>query len=179
MNPAQAAGRASASAAWTTSPSPARAGFIFRVGEALFAGFVVRQEGEVRGWIDRCPHAGMPLALMPDRYLTREGDLILCASHGALFRPLDGVCVAGPCAGRALRPWPVRIEGRGGPDGLGSRLGGEGRTASTRDSAASLTSSPPFSGVARPGSEPMRPSAKRARKSAASRIGPVGAICGA
>lgn len=90
---------------------PGARGFIFHVGEALFAGFVVRQEGEVRGWIDRCPHAGMPLALMPGRYLTREGDLVLCASHGALFRPLDGVCVGGPCAGRALTPWPVRIEG--------------------------------------------------------------------
>src|SRR5438046_2718184 len=51
--------------------------------------------------------------------------------------------------------------------------------ASAGPCTASLTSAPPFSGVARAGSEPMRPSAKRARKSEASRIGPVGAICGA
>ena len=90
---------------------PGARGFSFRSGEALFAGFVVRAGGEVRGYEDHCPHAGMPLALIPHRYLTREGDLILCASHGALFRPTDGVCVGGPCAGRSLTPWPVRIEG--------------------------------------------------------------------
>jgi nitrite reductase/ring-hydroxylating ferredoxin subunit len=83
---------------------------MFRSGEALFLGFVVRSGGEVTGWIDRCPHAGMPLALAPDRYLTREGDLILCSSHGALFRPRDGLCVGGPCAGRRLIPWPVRVQ---------------------------------------------------------------------
>ena len=91
--------------------SPGSRGFLFRAGDYVFAGFVVRQGDEVRGWIDRCPHAGMPLALMPDRYLTREGDLVLCASHGALFRPLDGVCVGGPCAGQSLISWPVRLEG--------------------------------------------------------------------
>jgi nitrite reductase/ring-hydroxylating ferredoxin subunit len=90
---------------------PGARGFTFRDGEALFAGFVVRQAGEVRGYEDHCPHAGMPLALMPDRYLTREGDLILCASHGALFRPTDGQCIGGPCAGKALTAWPVRLTG--------------------------------------------------------------------
>jgi nitrite reductase/ring-hydroxylating ferredoxin subunit len=90
--------------------SPGARGYTFREGDYIFAGFVVRLGAEVRGWIDRCPHAGMPLALMPDRFLTREGDLVLCASHGALFRPLDGVCIGGPCAGQRLTPWPVRIE---------------------------------------------------------------------
>jgi nitrite reductase/ring-hydroxylating ferredoxin subunit len=84
-------------------------GFLFRDGERLFLGFVVYRDGVARGFVDRCPHAGMPLAPMPDRYLTREGDLILCGAHGALFRPADGVCVAGPCAGKALEPWPVTI----------------------------------------------------------------------
>jgi nitrite reductase/ring-hydroxylating ferredoxin subunit len=90
---------------------PGARGFMFREGDALFLGFITRSSDAVTGWIDRCPHAGMPLAIMPDRYLTREGDLILCASHGALFRPADGACVGGPCAGQALTPWPVRIEG--------------------------------------------------------------------
>ena len=86
---------------------PGAKGFLFREGDAMFLGFVVRLGETVRGYIDHCPHAGMPLALLPNRYLTREGDLILCSSHGALFRPLDGVCVAGPCAGKSLEAWPV------------------------------------------------------------------------
>jgi nitrite reductase/ring-hydroxylating ferredoxin subunit len=89
---------------------PGALGFAFRSGEALFAGFLVRRNGTVRGFVDHCPHAGMPLALLPGRYLTTEGDFILCSSHGALFRPKDGVCVAGPCAGKALEPWPVAVE---------------------------------------------------------------------
>ena len=89
---------------------PGARGFSFRRGDAAFFGFVVRAGGEIRGWIDRCPHAGFPLALFGDRYLTREGDLILCATHGALFRPLDGACVGGPCAGARLTSWPVRVE---------------------------------------------------------------------
>jgi nitrite reductase/ring-hydroxylating ferredoxin subunit len=90
---------------------PGARGFFFREGEKLFMGFVVRLAGRVYGYIDRCPHAGMPLALLPNRYLTPEGDLVLCSSHGALFRITDGFCLGGPCAGRALWPWPVRIEG--------------------------------------------------------------------
>lgn len=75
-----------------------------------FAGFVVRVGETVSGWVDSCPHAGWALA-MGDRYLTREKDLILCAGHGALFRREDGVCIAGPCAGRGLEPWPVAVRG--------------------------------------------------------------------
>ena len=92
-------------------PDPGAKGFVFRSGEALFAGFVVRKDGAVRGFVDRCPHTGTPLAVFADRYLTRDRDLLLCATHGALFRPGDGVCVAGPCAARALWPWPVVLEG--------------------------------------------------------------------
>ncbi|MBX3481281.1 MAG: Rieske (2Fe-2S) protein [Caulobacter sp.] len=91
---------------------PGARGFRFRVDDLQFAGFVVRAGGTLSGWVDSCPHAGWPLA-MADRYLTREKDLILCAGHGALFRLEDGVCVAGPCAGRALEPWPVRIRDGG------------------------------------------------------------------
>jgi nitrite reductase/ring-hydroxylating ferredoxin subunit len=88
---------------------PGAKGFFFRAGDQIFMGFVVRRDGEVRGFIDRCPHTGTPLAAMPDRYLTREGDLIVCSTHGAMFRPKDGLCLAGPCEGRSLWPWAVVV----------------------------------------------------------------------
>ena len=89
---------------------PGSRGFMFRQGDQLFLGFVTRAGGEVTGWVDYCPHAGMPLAVVPNRYLTRDGNFILCASHGALFQPDTGLCVGGPCGGKFLTPWPVRIE---------------------------------------------------------------------
>ncbi len=91
-------------------PDPGSRGFLFRAGESLFLGFVVRQGDTIHGYIDRCPHAGMPMALTPNRYLTREGDLIVCSAHGALFRPDDVLCVGGPCAGKSLTPWPVTVD---------------------------------------------------------------------
>jgi nitrite reductase/ring-hydroxylating ferredoxin subunit len=90
-------------------PDPGSKGFRYRHERVLFAGFLVRIGAELRGYVDSCPHAGWPLSALPDRYLTREADAILCTGHGALFRPLDGVCLAGPCAGAALRRWPIAV----------------------------------------------------------------------
>ena len=87
---------------------PGAKGFRFRSGDRLFAGFVLRQGDRATGFIDSCPHARWPLAAFDDRYLTRDGGHILCAGHGALFT-LDGICVAGPCAGDRLTRWPVTV----------------------------------------------------------------------
>jgi nitrite reductase/ring-hydroxylating ferredoxin subunit len=86
----------------------------FRLGEGDWPlrGFVVRlADGSVRAWVNSCPHAGHPLDLSPHRFLNAAGTLIQCASHGALFAPDTGVCVAGPCPGRRLRSLPVVLQG--------------------------------------------------------------------
>jgi nitrite reductase/ring-hydroxylating ferredoxin subunit len=85
---------------------PGAKSFRFRAERWLFAGFVVRAGEALRGYVDSCPHAGWPLGAMDDRYLTRDEKHILCAGHGALFT-LEGLCVAGPCAGDRLTDWPV------------------------------------------------------------------------
>jgi len=83
--------------------------FTIGAGEWPLRGFVVRAGQEVRGFVNRCPHAGHPLNLLPDRFLSPDGTLILCCSHGALFEKSSGYCVAGPCAGRSLTPVPVEV----------------------------------------------------------------------
>ncbi|MDB5453408.1 MAG: Rieske (2Fe-2S) iron-sulfur domain protein [Caulobacteraceae bacterium] len=89
---------------------PGSKGFVFRDEAAIFSGFVVRLGDAVKGYVDSCPHAGWRLAGIGDNFLTRDERYILCAGHGALFRPDDGECVAGPCFGDRLDPWPVRVE---------------------------------------------------------------------
>ncbi|AKU93062.1 Rieske (2Fe-2S) protein [Vulgatibacter incomptus] len=89
---------------------PGARNFVLQIGEALFHGFVVRENGAVHGYVDQCPHAGLPLARELDGYLTAKKELIACSWHGALFRLSDGVCVGGPCAGSRLTPWPVHVE---------------------------------------------------------------------
>ena len=88
---------------------PGSKGFRFRADSRLFAGFVVREGEAVRGFVDQCPHAGWPLGF-DDRYLTRGGDHILCAGHGALFT-LSGEGVTAPCVGERLTIWPVEVRG--------------------------------------------------------------------
>jgi len=78
-------------------------------GDWPLRGFVVRVGEGVRGYLNRCPHAGHPLNLFPDRFLTADGALILCCSHGALFEKASGYCVAGPCAGRSLTPIALEV----------------------------------------------------------------------
>lgn len=83
--------------------------FVLQLRAGRFYGFVVRRGGAVHGYVDRCPHAGLPLAQQLDEYLTPNGALIQCSWHGALFRIEDGACVGGVCAGRALAVWPVAV----------------------------------------------------------------------
>ena len=89
--------------------SPGARNFVLRVGADRFHGFVVRYDRTVHGYVDRCPHAGLPLAQVLDQYLSPNGDLIVCSWHGAVFDPQTGQCRGGPCAGAALSPWPVEI----------------------------------------------------------------------
>ena len=84
-------------------------GFTLGGGDWPLRGFVVRIGATVRGYLNRCPHAGHPLDLLPQRFLTADGTLILCSSHGALFEKATGLCVAGPCAGRALTPIALQV----------------------------------------------------------------------
>jgi nitrite reductase/ring-hydroxylating ferredoxin subunit len=85
-------------------------GFTVGGGDWPLRGFVVRVGETVRGYINRCPHAGHPLDLRPQRFLTADGTLILCSSHGALFEKGSGYCVAGPCAGRSLTPLALQVK---------------------------------------------------------------------
>ncbi len=77
----------------------------FRVGEGdwPFKGFVVRQGEKVFAYQNYCMHVGHPLNWQPDSFLNEDGNLIVCASHGALYEIDSGVCVSGPCPGKILR----------------------------------------------------------------------------
>ncbi|MGH8133837.1 MAG: Rieske (2Fe-2S) protein [Steroidobacteraceae bacterium] len=89
-------------------PCGARA-FTISGGDWPLRGFVVRAGARICAYVNRCPHAGHPLNLLPDRFFTPDGALILCSSHGAVFEKETGLCVAGPCAGASLTPVPLEI----------------------------------------------------------------------
>lgn len=76
-------------------------------GRSLFA---VRRQQSVHLYLNRCPHAGLPLNWVPDQFLDADRELIQCSSHGALFQIETGRCVAGPCPGRFLQTVPFELE---------------------------------------------------------------------
>lgn len=89
-------------------------GFSVGEGDWPLRGFVVAlPDGGLRAYRNRCPHAGHPLDLLPHRFLTPDRRHIICSSHGALFEPATGRCVAGPCPGRSLHELPVAVDAHG------------------------------------------------------------------
>ena len=86
---------------------PGTKGFEFRVGDRRFFAFLVQHAGQVRGFVNSCPHVGWPLA-MDGGFLTRTGEHIFCSVHGALF-DFEGEAVTAPCMGQALTVWPIAV----------------------------------------------------------------------
>ena len=84
-------------------------GFAVGEGDWPLRGFVVKTATGIAAYVNYCPHAGHPLNIRPNRFLTPDGNLILCCSHGALFARDNGLCIAGPCQGQRLTPIPVDV----------------------------------------------------------------------
>jgi nitrite reductase/ring-hydroxylating ferredoxin subunit len=91
-------------------PVGAARGVELEIGTGRFHGFVLRTAGGIHGYVDRCPHMGLPLAQKPDAYLSPGGAYIACRQHGALFDPATGLCIGGPCRGASLIAWPLHVE---------------------------------------------------------------------
>jgi nitrite reductase/ring-hydroxylating ferredoxin subunit len=72
--------------------------------------FAVRRGANVHVYVNACPHIGVPLDWLPDRFLSVDGTHIVCATHGAEFAIDDGFCVRGPCAGDRLEAVTVRVD---------------------------------------------------------------------
>ncbi|AEF55697.1 Rieske (2Fe-2S) protein [Marinomonas posidonica] len=70
---------------------------------------VTRQKGEIVAYENRCPHQNKPLHWSEQEVVADE-DYLKCHHHGALFSPLDGTCVTGPCQGSHLKKATVGIE---------------------------------------------------------------------
>jgi len=78
-------------------------GFVIGEGAARLDVVVVRRDGIVRAYANSCPHQGTPLETFPDRFLSGDGKLLICSTHGARFRVENGLCVSGPCLGKSLK----------------------------------------------------------------------------
>ena len=55
--------------------------------------FAVRKDGRVHVYVNSCPHIGLPLEPLPDRFLDAKRQHIICSAHGARFRIEDCLIV--------------------------------------------------------------------------------------
>lgn len=69
--------------------------------------FVIRYRGQVYAYLNRCAHRLVELDWEPGQLFDAEGRHLVCATHGALYRPDTGDCVDGPCRGAGLVPLAV------------------------------------------------------------------------
>jgi nitrite reductase/ring-hydroxylating ferredoxin subunit len=79
-------------------------GFRFNV---LFSGklvsaFVVRVDGVVYGFLNRCSHVPVELDWNYGEFLDDTGRQVVCATHGASYDATNGHCIGGPCSGGSL-----------------------------------------------------------------------------
>ncbi len=71
---------------------------------------LVQSSAGLRGYVNSCPHVGVPLDWGDGRCLV-EPDRLMCSMHGAVFAADDGRCLGGPCFGDQLEPLPLRVVG--------------------------------------------------------------------
>lgn len=64
--------------------------------------FLVRSKEQVVVWVNNCPHNHRPLEYQKDKFLSADGQHIVCYAHSAHFDKLSGECFAGPCKGKNL-----------------------------------------------------------------------------
>ncbi len=70
-------------------------------------GFVVRVDGIVRGYLNRCAHVPVTLDWQEGEFFDLSRQYLLCSTHGAHYEPDTGYCVIGPCAGKYLQKLKV------------------------------------------------------------------------
>ena len=65
--------------------------------------FAIRYQGLPQAYLNRCTHVAMELDWQPNRVFDDTGQWLLCASHGAAYRPDTGQCAGGPCRGGLVK----------------------------------------------------------------------------
>jgi nitrite reductase/ring-hydroxylating ferredoxin subunit len=70
-------------------------------------GFVIRFDGAVHGYLNRCAHVPIELDWNEGEFFDSSGLYLMCSTHGAIYLPESGRCAGGPCRGGRLRPIQV------------------------------------------------------------------------
>jgi nitrite reductase/ring-hydroxylating ferredoxin subunit len=74
--------------------------------------FVLRFDGRVVAYLNRCAHVPTEMDWQPGEFLDSGKEYVLCSIHGAAYDPRSGRCLAGPCGRGKLTE--LQVEERDG-----------------------------------------------------------------
>ena len=74
---------------------------------------LLRSGADVRAFVNRCAHFGVPLAAKQAQLIFKPHTSITCNVHYARYRWADGICESGECEGESLVPVPLHISAAG------------------------------------------------------------------
>jgi nitrite reductase/ring-hydroxylating ferredoxin subunit len=72
--------------------------------------FLIRFEGLLHAYENVCRHLPVGLDYADGQFFNREKNFLICRTHGALYHPVSGKCVQGPCGGESLFPLNIEVE---------------------------------------------------------------------
>jgi nitrite reductase/ring-hydroxylating ferredoxin subunit len=76
-------------------------------GDRIEPAFAVRHHDRAVAYLNRCAHRHVEMDWEEGNFFDADRRLLICATHGALYEPLSGFCVTGPCHGESLVPLAV------------------------------------------------------------------------
>jgi nitrite reductase/ring-hydroxylating ferredoxin subunit len=83
--------------------------FLLRCAGREVDAFVLNHAGTFYAYVNKCCHIPMTMDWVENQFLTEDERYIQCATHGALYEPDSGECVAGPPVGQCLTPVPIVV----------------------------------------------------------------------
>lgn len=64
--------------------------------------FAIRYNGRAFAFLNRCAHQSVELDWEQGQFFDCTRLYLICATHGAIYEPDSGRCIAGPCKGAKL-----------------------------------------------------------------------------
>jgi nitrite reductase/ring-hydroxylating ferredoxin subunit len=83
--------------------------FEFKRGGRVVEGFAAQFKGEFVAYENVCRHIAISLDYGDNRFFSRDGRHFICQTHGAIYEPLSGLCVRGPCEGDRLKRLEITV----------------------------------------------------------------------
>lgn len=73
----------------------------------IWPAFVFCLKDQALAYLNVCAHAALRLDGGSGQFFSRDGQSLVCKSHGAIYKPDTGQCISGPCQGLSLIPLKI------------------------------------------------------------------------